>query len=274
MAYRLELSDLPPRYRAQAEAQLAGRGKKRGDTVTAAARAAAMSGLKFDSRGEYEYYVGTVAPKIGRGEIVKWEAHPCFLLFPAGEYNGVKLRSVQYTADFRLTYADGTVEIVEVKSKFVRRMQRDYPVRRRVFLELIARPAGWKFTEIITAEDKEEIKRWRELAEEVSSCGKTADALRQRRARVFQQGLRGGPCKAGVVRGQGAEAGGNARVRPVPAAPKAGDRGRHGVLAGIRRGRQAPPCDGQHGAGRRAECAVRGVLPHVRAVLRETGGGA
>lgn len=35
MAYRLELSDLPPRYRAQAEAQLAGRGKKRGDTVTA-----------------------------------------------------------------------------------------------------------------------------------------------------------------------------------------------------------------------------------------------
>lgn len=172
MAYRLELSDLPPRYRAQAEAQLAGRGKKRGDTVTAAARVAAMSGLKFDSRGEYEYYVGTVAPKVGRGEIVKWEAHPCFLLFPAGEYNGVKLRSVQYTADFRLTYADSTVEIVEIKSKFVRRMQRDYPVRRRVFLELIARPAGWKFTEIITAEDKEEIKRWRELAEEVSSCGK------------------------------------------------------------------------------------------------------
>ena len=31
MAYRLELSDLPPRYRAQAEAQLAGRGKKRGE---------------------------------------------------------------------------------------------------------------------------------------------------------------------------------------------------------------------------------------------------
>ena len=29
-----------------------------------------------------------------------------------------------------------------------------------------------KFTEIITADSKEEIKRWRELAEEVSSCGK------------------------------------------------------------------------------------------------------
>ena len=162
MSMRLELSDLPPRYRAQAEKQLAQRrcgGKAAPASLEAAVNAARSTGHEFDSRGEYEYYVGTVAPKVGRGEIVKWEAHPRFLLFPAGEYNGVKLRSVQYTADFRLTYADGTVEIVEVKSKFVRRMQRDYPVRRRVFLELIARPAGWKFTEIITAEDKEEIKR-------------------------------------------------------------------------------------------------------------------
>ena len=83
--------------------------------VEAAVNAARSTGHEFDSRGEYEYYVGTVAPKVGRGEIVKWEAHPCFLLFPVGEYNGVKLRSVQYTADFRLTYADGTVEIVEIK---------------------------------------------------------------------------------------------------------------------------------------------------------------
>lgn len=65
MAYRLELSDLPPRYRAQAEAQLAGRGKKRGDTVTAAARAAAMSGLKFDSRASMNT---TLAPSRQRSD--------------------------------------------------------------------------------------------------------------------------------------------------------------------------------------------------------------
>ena len=170
MSLRLELSDLPPRYRAQAEQQMARSGeKKRNDMVDAladAAKAAAAAGRDFDSQGEYEYYIGTIAPKVARGEIVKWEAHPCFPLFPAGEYGGVKLRPVQYTADFRLEYADGTVEIGEVKSQFVRRMQRDYPVRRRVFLELIARPAGWKFTEIITADSKEEMKRWRELAKE------------------------------------------------------------------------------------------------------------
>ena len=129
MAFRLELSDLPPRYRAQAERQL-DRGKKRGDPMQEAARAAKRTGKAFDSRGEYEYYMGTVAPRVARGEIVEWEAHPSFPLFPAGEYGTMKLRSVRYTADFRLVYADGTVEIVEVKSKFVRRMQRDYALRR------------------------------------------------------------------------------------------------------------------------------------------------
>ena len=166
MGLRLELGDLPPRYRAQAEKQLARSGKKRADPLAEAARAAKATGREFDSQGEYEFYIGTVAPKVARGEIVEWEAHPCFPLFPAGEYGALKLRAVRDTADFRLVYADGTVEIVEVKNKFVRRMQRDYAVRRRVFLELIARPAGWKFTEIITADSAEEVKRWRELAKE------------------------------------------------------------------------------------------------------------
>ncbi len=166
MGLRLELGDLPPRYRAQAEKQLARSGKKRADPLAEAARAAKATGREFDSQGEYEFYISTVAPKVAWGEIVEWEAHPCFPLFPAGEYGALKLRAVRYTADIRLVYADGTVEIVEVKSKFVRRMQRDYAVRRRVFLELIARPAGWKFTEIITADSAEEVKRWRELAKE------------------------------------------------------------------------------------------------------------
>lgn len=159
----MDLTDLPPRYRAQAEAQLAKGRKKRSDPLAEAARAAKITGKEFDSLGEYEYYIGTVAPKVARGEIVEWEAHPCFPLFPAGQYGALKLRPVRYTADFRLVYADGTVEIVEIKSKFVRRMQRDYALRRRVFLEQVARPAGWKFTEIITADSKEEIDRWTEL---------------------------------------------------------------------------------------------------------------
>lgn len=162
----MKLDDLPPRYRAQAEQQLAARKRRAADPLAEAVKQAKAAGRDFDSRGEYEFYTGTVLPKMARGEIVECEQHPAFPLFPAGEYGTMKLRPIRYTADFRLTYADGTVEIVEIKSKFVRRMQRDYPVRRRVFLEQIARPAGWKFTEIITAEDKDDLKRWRELAKE------------------------------------------------------------------------------------------------------------
>lgn len=44
MAFRLELSDLPPRYRAQAEAQLTKGRKKRSDPLAEAARAAKITG--------------------------------------------------------------------------------------------------------------------------------------------------------------------------------------------------------------------------------------
>jgi hypothetical protein len=162
----MELSDLPPWARAQAEKQLAAQEKGGAkNPVAAAAKGAKATGHDFDSRGEYEFYIGTILPKMAAGEIVKCEQHPRFILFPEGEYNGVKLRSIRYTADFRLDYVDGTVEIVEVKSKFVRRMQRDYPVRRRVFLEQV-RPLGWKFREVITTDNKDDMAEWRKLAKE------------------------------------------------------------------------------------------------------------
>lgn len=104
----MELDDLPPRYRAQAEQQLAARKRRAADPLAEAVKQAKAAGRDFDSRGEYEFYTGTVLPKMARGEIVECEQHPAFPLFPA----------------------------------------------------------GWKFTEIITAEDKDDLKRWRELEKE------------------------------------------------------------------------------------------------------------
>ena len=150
MSMRLELSDLPPRYRAQAEKQLAQRrcgGKDAPASLEAAVNAARSTGHEFDSRGEYDYYMGTVLPKVQSGEVVKVELHRRFTMLPEKEYGNVKLPAAHYTPDFVLTYADGTVEIVEVKSRFTRRMQRDYIYRRRLFIDLIAEPRGWKFTE-------------------------------------------------------------------------------------------------------------------------------
>ncbi len=98
----MELDDLPPRYRAQAEQQLAARKRRAADPLAEAVKQAKAAGRNFDSRGEYEFYTGTVLPKMARGEIVECEQHPAFPLFPAGEYGTMKLRPIRYTADFRL----------------------------------------------------------------------------------------------------------------------------------------------------------------------------
>ena len=43
-----------------------------------------------------------------------------FDLLPEKEYCGLKLPAAHYTPDFVLTYADGTVEVVEVKDVYKR----------------------------------------------------------------------------------------------------------------------------------------------------------
>ena len=87
MAIRLELEDLPPRYREQAQRQIAQR----------------------EERRQKE----------------------------------------------RNKTPGGVIEAVEIKSRFTRKAQRDYIYRRRLFIDLVAEPRGWKFTEYIAGGEKE-----------------------------------------------------------------------------------------------------------------------
>ena len=176
MSMRMELSDLPPKYRAQAEAQIAARSRAKAPPLEAVAAAAKKTGREFDSRGEYDYYMGMILPKVQRGEIVKVESHRRFTMLPEKEYGNVKLPAMHYTPDFVLTYADGTVEVVEVKSKFTRRQQRDYIHRRRMFIDLVAEPQHWRFIEHITPDTAEEIRKWKRLAEQAGKDSSWAKA--------------------------------------------------------------------------------------------------
>ena len=162
---RLELDDLPPRYRAQAELQIAKRKKPPvGQTLAEAARAAGRLGKAFGSRGEYEFYIGAILPGVQTGLITRATPQVRFDLLPAKEFCGMRLPAAHYTCDYLLEYADGTVEVVEIKSKFTRRAQRDYIYRRRLFVDLIAEPRGWKFREIITGDSREDVKEWKARA--------------------------------------------------------------------------------------------------------------
>lgn len=162
---RLELDDLPLRYRAQAELQIAKRKKPpAGQTLAEAARAAGRLGKAFGSRGEYDFYIREIVPGIQAGLICRATPQVRFDLLPAKEFCGMRLPAARYTCDYLLEYADGTAEVVEIKSKFTRRAQRDYIYRRRLFIDLIAEPKGWRFREIVTDDTRESMKKWKELA--------------------------------------------------------------------------------------------------------------
>ena len=164
---RISLEDLPPRYRAQAEAQIAGRKNKKApaeQSLAEAAEAAGKLGKAFGSRGEYEFYIGVILPGIQAGRISRATPQVRFDLLPAKEFCGLKLPAAHYTCDYMIEYTDGTVEVVEIKSKFTRRAQRDYIYRRRLFVDLIAEPRGWRFREIITGDTREDLKAWKEKA--------------------------------------------------------------------------------------------------------------
>lgn len=163
----MSLKALPPQMRKQALKKIAEEDARRAASLKAVERATRAkqkaAGEDFDSHGEYEYFMSVVRPKIRSGDITACQCHPEFELFPAGEFDGEKLKPIRYTSDFKLEYADGSVEVVEVKSKFVKKMQRDYHIRRRIFIEKYARPNGWKFTEVITQDSREGIKEWRRI---------------------------------------------------------------------------------------------------------------
>lgn len=148
MGVRLELEDLPPRYRAQAELQILQR-KSGKQTQKRSENGKNRDGNAENRKPESEkrYYREVILPKVACGLVVKVQEQIVFELLPEKAYCGLKLPKARYKPDFVLTYADGTVEIVEVKSRFTRRMQRDYIYRRRLFIDLVAEPRGWKFTE-------------------------------------------------------------------------------------------------------------------------------
>lgn len=145
-----DLARLGPAARAQIDAARARQAaaQKARRLQTDAAKAGPLL-PEADSELERQYYAAVLWPKIMAGMVVSVELHKRFTLYPADTYCGLRLPAAHYTPDFFITYQNGTVEAVEVKSAAVRKLQRDYIYRRRLFIERFARPNGWRFTEYI-----------------------------------------------------------------------------------------------------------------------------
>lgn len=75
---------------------------------------AALDGIVFDSRKERNYYARLLLLKKA-GEVVSIDLQPKFELQPGFERNGKKERPITYKADFKVSYSDGHIEIVDTK---------------------------------------------------------------------------------------------------------------------------------------------------------------
>lgn len=71
-------------------------------------------GEAFDSKAEGKYYRKLLEMQ-KQGIVKEIELQPRFELQPTFKKNGVTHRSIVYVADYRVTYSDGHIEIVDVK---------------------------------------------------------------------------------------------------------------------------------------------------------------
>jgi hypothetical protein len=96
------------------------------------AKKVTIDGIEFDSKRESEYYRHFV-DMANAGIVTKIECHPRYTLLESFRGRDGKMeRAITYRPDFRLTYADGTIEVVEVKSKRTAK-EPDYIMRRKLF---------------------------------------------------------------------------------------------------------------------------------------------
>lgn len=99
----------------------------------------------FDSLAEENYYNFYIKPKLMSGEFLSCEIHKKFIILNAiPEYH---FGNREYTPDFYITRADNSILVVEMKGKVIKKLQRDYPLRKHLFVEKFCIPNGWEFIE-------------------------------------------------------------------------------------------------------------------------------
>jgi hypothetical protein len=93
---------------------MAGRSKYNVDTSTKGKTKRTYDGKLFDSLLELNYYK-YLLPQIAEGKIKSIELQPRYTLQPKFTKNGVNVRKIEYIADFKITYPDDRILIVDTK---------------------------------------------------------------------------------------------------------------------------------------------------------------
>lgn len=101
---------------------------------------------EFDSLAEQNFYYFYLVDRIKSGEIIDCQLHSSFKLLDAiPQY---KLREKVFKPDFTITLKNGDVFVIEMKGSKVKKLQRDYGLRKHLFIEKYCIPNQWTFIEL------------------------------------------------------------------------------------------------------------------------------
>lgn len=102
---------------------------------------------QFDSLAEEIYYTEYIYPLFLASKISNIEIHKSFKLTAKNPvFPCIKERI--YTPDFILHFPGGKIKIIEVKGDMIKKLQREYPLKRDLLLLQFCIPCGWDFEEI------------------------------------------------------------------------------------------------------------------------------
>ena len=74
-----------------------------------------FDGIVFDSKMEMNYYRDVLLPGVESGAIINYELQKKYVLQKGFSHNGKNVNAITYVADFYIEYADGRIEVIDIK---------------------------------------------------------------------------------------------------------------------------------------------------------------
>lgn len=107
---------------------------------------------EFQSLAEERYYEFYIRPLEIAGLLESWSMHESFVVAESFTYQGKSYKSRVYTPDFVLKMKDGKTRVIEIKGTKVKKLQREYPLKKQLFIQKYCIPKNWTFEEIVAEE--------------------------------------------------------------------------------------------------------------------------